>query len=115
MANSLRALIWGDDYQARHFWMNACNLFFEDTGVVTVAMELGNMKSLDDVGVFFAPWVRDEWGNPLNAEYHQVKFHVTASGGCTWQGLMDPGFINAESVSLLRRLRDDDPAAAVAH
>ena len=105
MARAIAARNQGDDYQARWFWCQACRLFGPHTKVVRVAYEAYNVKSFDDIVVYFDGMV-DEEGNNLNAEYFQVKFHVTSAGALTWESLIDPSFINATSVSLLQRLRD---------
>jgi len=105
MARAIAARIQGDDYQARWFWIQACRLFTPLTKVVKVAYEANGVKSFDDVVVYYDGMVDDE-GNALLAEYYQVKFHVTSAGAFTWQGMMDPTFINAASVSILQRLQN---------
>ncbi|MGG6294902.1 SAVED domain-containing protein [Leptolyngbya sp. AN02str] len=105
MARAIAARNQGDDYQARWFWFQACRLFGDRTKVVRVVYEANNIKSFDDISVYFDGRF-DEEGNPLHAEYYQVKFHVTSAGALTWENLIDPSFINATSVSLLERLRD---------
>lgn len=106
MAKAIVARIQGDDYQARWFWHEVCRLFLDQTRVERVVYEDENIKSLDDVVVYYRDGMIDEYGQSLRADYYQVKFHVTAAGGFTWQGMMDPAFINATSVSLLERLRN---------
>jgi hypothetical protein len=106
MAGSITARHQGDDYQARWFWMHACDLFYPEKHVLQVGYELNNIKSLDDIGVFYDKRMIDEEGDPLTADYIQVKFHVVRGGAITWQGLMDPAFINADSVSVLQRLKN---------
>ena len=105
MARAIAARIQGDDYQARWFWLQVCRLFGERPKVVRVAYEANNVKSFDDV-VAYCDGINDIEGNPILAEYYQVKFHVTSAGAFTWEGMMDPGFINATSVSLLQRLKN---------
>jgi hypothetical protein len=105
MARAIAARTQGDDYQARWFWFQVCRLFSDRTKVVRVAYEVNNVKSFDDIAVYFDGMV-DEEGNLLTAEYYQVKFHVTSAGALTWRNIIDPGFINATSVSLLQRLKD---------
>jgi SMODS-associated and fused to various effectors sensor domain len=102
---AIAARIQGDDYQARWFWFQVCRLFSECPKVVRVGYEANNIKSFDDVVVYYQDMEDDE-GNPLNAEYYQVKFHVTSAGAFTWEGMMDPSFINATSVSILQRLKN---------
>jgi hypothetical protein len=95
----------GDDYQALFFWLQACRLLQEHTKVEKVAYELNNIKSLDDVAVFYSEPIADEIGNFVRADYYQVKFHVSQSGSFTWNAIMEPAFINATSVSILQRLQ----------
>lgn len=102
---AIAARIQGDDYQARWFWFQICRLFSERTKVVRVSYEANNIKSFDDVVVYYQGMEDDE-GNLLSAEYYQVKFHVTSAGAFTWEGMMNPSFINATSVSILQRLKN---------
>src|SRR5438270_685112 len=112
MANAVIPRKQGDDYQARFFWLHACRLFQPHAKVARVGFELDRVKAFDDVAVFYEPPITDEYGAPLAADYYQVKFHVDLAGAFTWRGLMDPGFINATSVSLLERVRDAVQALA---
>lgn len=105
MARAIAARNQGDDYQARWFWLQACRLFGDRTKVVSVVYEANNIKSFDDVAVYFDAMVDDE-GNSLLAEYYQVKFHVTSAGALTWKSMIDPAFINATSISFLQRLKN---------
>lgn len=105
MARAIAARNQGDDYQARWFWLQVCRLFGERTKVVRVAYEANNVKSFDDVVIYYDNSMVDDEGNFLQAEYYQVKFHVTSLGAFTWQGMMEPSFINATSVSILQRLK----------
>lgn len=104
MARAIAARNQEDDYQARWFWCQACRLFDTHTKVVRVAYKANNVKSFDDIVVYFDGMI-DEEGNNLHAEYFQVKFHVASAGALTWKSLIDPSFINATSVSLLQRLK----------
>ncbi len=110
MASAVAARIQGDDYQGRVFWIQACRLFDERTKVTKVEIESTNIKSLDDVVVHYEGVFDTD--QPIAADYYQVKFHVTAGGAFTWEAMMDPGFINAASVSLLQRLRNAQQAFA---
>ncbi len=105
MAKAIAARSQGDDYQARWFWIQICHLFTPSTKVVKVAYEANGVKSFDDVVVYYENMV-DKTGSPLLAEYYQVKFHVTSAGAFTWEGMMNPAFINARSVSILQRLKN---------
>lgn len=104
MAQAIAARMYGDDYQARWFWLNVCRLFQPRSKVERVVFEANNVRSLDDVAVYYRDGFGDEEGRPLRADFFQVKFHVTAAGAITSRGMKDPKFINAHSVSLLQRL-----------
>ena len=102
MAKAVAARLQGDDYQIRFFWMQVCRLFEDRTKVVSVELESDDVKSLDDVVVRYKDY--SEMGEPIDADFFQVKFHVTANGAFTWRLMMDPSFVNASSVSILQRL-----------
>ncbi len=102
MAKAVAARLQGDDYQIRFFWLQACRLFEDRTKVVSVELESDDVKSLDDVVVRYSG--HSEMGEPIDADFYQVKFHVTGAGAFTWQLMMDPSFVNANSVSILQRL-----------
>ena len=111
MARAITARIQGDDYQAKWLWMQICRLFAPRTKVVRVSYEASGIKSFDDVVCHYEGMDDDE-GNPLLAEYYQVKFHVSSAGALTWEAMINPAFINATSVSLLQRLKNAQQAAA---
>jgi hypothetical protein len=71
---------------------------------VSVELESEDVKSLDDVVVRYKDY--SEMGEPINVDFLQIKFHVTANGAFTWRQMMDPSFVNAHSVSLLQRLME---------
>jgi SMODS-associated and fused to various effectors sensor domain len=105
MARAIAARSKGDDFQARWFWLQVCRLFEERTKVTQVEYEADGAKAFDDVVVRF----NDQYfysGQPVAAEFYQLKFHVTGAKAITWQFLIDPSAIGANSVSLLERLRD---------
>ena len=110
MAKAVAARTFGDDYQALFFWLQACRLFDDRPKVIKVEIEPDNIKSLDDVAVHYSGMY--EYCNPVASDFFQVKFHVAANGAFTWQGMMDPAFINAKSVSLLQRVRNAQIAFA---
>lgn len=104
MSKSVSSRIKGDDYQAYFFWLNACRLFQEHSKVERIAYEYDQVKSIDDVAVFYKQPYIDEHGENVSADYYQVKYHVTQNGSFKWGDLLDPKFINATSVSFLQRL-----------
>jgi hypothetical protein len=104
MSNAIIPRIFGDDYQACVFWLKACELFQEHTNVSKVAYEYDEYKAFDDVVVFYDPYISDEFGNPIEADYYQVKFSVAHGDYFTYEDLTNPSFINASSISFLQRL-----------
>lgn len=104
MANALKAIYNGEDYQAYYFWLHASRLFQPFTKVAKVAYELNEIKSFDDVVVSYATPLLDERGNNYSKDYLQIKFHVDSGGAFTHQALIDPAFINATSESLLKKI-----------
>lgn len=105
MASAVSAIQIGFDYQAVWFWIQAIRLFQPSSKVVKVVFEAKQVKSFDDVVVYYRQAVVDERNDPCEADYYQVKFHVDHSNMVGWESLMDPGFINAEKFSLLQKLQ----------
>lgn len=106
MSKAVSSRIKGDDYQAYIFWINACNLLIENERSQKIAYEYDQVRSLDDVVLFYDIPVLDEYGDPIHADYYQVKYHVTQGGSIKWNDLLDPDFINAKSISFLQRVYD---------
>jgi hypothetical protein len=104
MAKSILAIYSGNDYQARVFWLQACQAMFSDSKIEKVGYEIDDVKSFDDVAVIYKSPILSERNEPISADYWQVKYHVDASGDLTYQKLTEPGFINAASKSILQRL-----------
>jgi hypothetical protein len=97
----------GDSYQSRFFWIHAASLL--DPGrpeVVEVTFEADGPKAFDDVVVRYEPG-RPRASGPgrVTVDYHQIKWHVDASGRFGFKDLTDPAFIGATSVSILERLK----------
>ena len=105
MAKAVIPRLQGDDYQGRFFWLQACRLFHEHTKVQRVAYEYDDIKSFDDVVVFYSEPIPDERGSTCSIDYFQVKFHIDHNGTFSCDALIDPAFISAEKVSLLQKLR----------
>lgn len=105
MARQIVARQGGDDYQARWFWLQACALLDDYSTVKRVVYEDDELKSFDDIAVYYHPGHRDKNGELVDAEFYQVKFHVTSDGALTAQSLCDPEFINAKKYSLLQRIK----------
>lgn len=106
LSKAVASRIKGDDYQACVFWNVACGLFHEHSKIEKVVYECEEVKSLDDVVVFYKTPILDERGDYVTADYHQIKYHVTQGGSFRWQDLIDPSFINAKAVSFLKRVHD---------
>ena len=104
MATAVVARQHGDDYQARIFWLEACRLFSRFSKVGRVAYEFKGIKSFDDIAVVYSTPIPDERGGTVSADYYQAKYHVDLKGSLTWEALIDPNAISANSVSLLERL-----------
>lgn len=108
MNKAIKARIQGDDYQRLLFWFLALRMFFPNTCIEKVEYESDFVKTFDDIVIHYKedkPYL-DCRNNTINADFYQVKFHVTDAGTITCDELMDPSFINASKVSLMERLRD---------
>ncbi len=107
MANAVVAGWQGHDYQARLFWYYAS--FLKDrtrSDVIEVSYEADAPKSFDDVVAKYHP-PRPGYGSErIAAEYFQIKYHVVSGGRFGYEDLVDPEFINAQSKSLLQRLKE---------
>ncbi|EDT6359229.1 SAVED domain-containing protein [Salmonella enterica subsp. enterica] len=107
MANAVVAGWQGHDYQARLFWYYAS--FLKDrsrSDVIEVSYEADAPKAFDDVVAKYDP-PRPGYGSErIAADYFQIKYHVVSGGRFGFKDMVDPEFINAQSTSLLQRLRD---------
>lgn len=106
MSNAVTPKWHGDNYQARIFWENVLNLLDSTSGVVEVTFEANGPKAFDDVVVKYNPPRVSGRSQRISADYHQVKWHVEYGGRFGYKDFIDPGFIGAESVSLLQRLQE---------
>ena len=106
MANANVARRRGDDFQARIFWLKAAQLLDESSPVVRVRYEQGP-RAFDDIQIEYeaAEGPRDHQGEPIVREFVQCKWHARA-GTFGYEDLVAPAFVNANSVSLLRRALD---------
>jgi len=112
MPNPVIPRMQGDDYQARFFWLQACRLFQPYSKVCNVGYELRLARAFDDVLVKYSQPLCLERGDLVQADYFQVKFHINQAGSFTCAAFSDPKFINATSISLLKRLYDAQTAFA---
>lgn len=105
MASSISARQDGDEWQAYLFWHEAVSMLFGGE-ISAVGFEVDEFRAFDDIAVKFRTPRKDGRGGFVDAEYYQVKFSAAYTKKITTDSLIDPKFINAESVSLLERLRD---------
>ncbi|MGG1968216.1 hypothetical protein [Enterobacter hormaechei] len=78
MATSVLANWHGHDYQARYFWIEASRLKNPDQGFVSeVSYEADGPKAFDDVITRYNPPRRSTGPERIQADYYQIKFHVT--------------------------------------
>ncbi|MHB8620453.1 MAG: SAVED domain-containing protein [Chloroflexota bacterium] len=106
MSRASTARVLGDEYQARFFWTQAARLFHPNSNVASVAFEYDELRALDDVVTYYKEPEADGRGGRVDADYYQLKFHVTLQGAIRGTSLIAPEFIGASNVSFLERLRD---------
>ena len=106
MADPVKALQMGFDYQALIFWRHICRLFETRTKVERVGYELDEIKSFDDVVISYHTPVPDGTGGYTSKDYYQIKFHVDQNGSITFEALTNPEFIGATKYSLLQKLQN---------
>ena len=94
----------GDDFQAQLFWLKATALLDPKSNVIRVLYKSGP-KSFDDITIEYDPArpARDQEGKPIYRRHLQCKWHRKA-GVFGHADLIDPGFINADTVSLLQKV-----------
>lgn len=113
MANPIAPRLNGDDYQARHFWCAALDMLDPGSNIAGVAYEWREMKSFDDVGIFYDAPQGQAHAGPMSKHFKQVKWQTTRANRFGYLDLIDPDFINASRVSLLERLRDAHQAGEI--
>lgn len=96
----------GDTYQERAFMLKACRLLKPHTSVAKVGYEVSDVPHFDDIAVIYSEPILDAHGEPISADYYQLKWHVDESGAVTADALTDPSFIGSKSTSLLQRLQE---------
>jgi hypothetical protein len=106
MASSVRPVFFGEDYQHRYFWIQACRLFTEARVVQRVSLEKPIIKAFDDVVTNYAAPRLDAHGRRLDADHFQLKFHVDFRRNFGGLDLTEPRFVNATRRSILQRAAD---------
>lgn len=96
----------GDFYQYYVLWDKICDMLGEGSNIKKIYFEYDEVKSLDDIVVEYKKADNYESRKGILKEYFQVKFHKRDSEFITLKDLMNPRFINATSVSFMRRLAD---------
>lgn len=119
MATSVLANWHGHDYQARYFWIEASRLKNpQQDFVVEVSYEADGPKAFDDVITRYNPPRRSTGPDRIQADYYQIKFHVTQAASFGYEDLIDPTFIGAKTFSILERLKQakgTEPANSAFH
>lgn len=110
MANPISARQHGDCYQARHFWQHALQMLDADSGLANIAYDFSDKKSFDDVVISYDPPRGQTRRKPLEKHYMQIKWQANQNHEFGFADLIDPAFINASSVSLLKRLQNAQTA-----
>ncbi|MDU6441836.1 MAG: SAVED domain-containing protein [Pantoea sp.] len=106
MATSVLANWHGHDYQARYFWIQASRLKNpQEDFVAEVSYEADGPKAFDDVITRYNPPRRSAGSERIQADYFQIKYHVTQANSFGFKDLIDPAFISAKSFSILERLK----------
>lgn len=106
MAETGASRLDGDTFQARMFWLHAASLLDPDGPIIRLGFEVGP-KAFDDIWIEYDPRLAppDQYGKPLLREHIQCKWHVTPDQ-YGYAELIDPEFINANTVSFLERARN---------
>jgi hypothetical protein len=103
LADNIRALFLGEDYQHRYFWIQAARLFMENEPASIVYLEHQIIRAFDDVVVVNSIPLYDAHNRLVETDHFQLKFHVDNRETITALDLIDPKFIGASTVSLLER------------
>lgn len=106
MSKAISARRRGDDFQAYYFWKRACGMLLPTSKIEKVGFEVRKYGAFDDVAVLYVCPRLCNAGVPVRGDFVQVKYSVDYCKAITLDALMDPAFINADSISLLQRLRD---------
>ena len=104
MSKAVIARQKGDAYQAKFFWLKACDILTDDSAE-RICWEMDDAGGFDDVVLFFKePRLDKSTGRSYTREYYQVKFHVSHNRAFSCEALTDPSFIGNNTESLLQRL-----------
>lgn len=101
-ASSARQL--GDEAHQYFFWLWAARMLAHGE-IAEVGYETGDFRAFDDVAVRFASQRPDGLGGYYDEDHIQCKFSAAGGKVLTGEMLADPAFINADTFSLLDRLK----------
>jgi hypothetical protein len=105
MSSSSSARQLGDEAQQYLFWLWAARMLANNE-ITAVGYETGYFKAFDDVGVRYKRQRTDGLGGFIDEDHFSAKFSVAGGKVLTGESLADPAMINADTISLLERLKD---------
>jgi hypothetical protein len=103
---AVRAPELGNEYQDLYFWLEAARLLYRRPAVVVVSLEKRTIRAFDDVVTRYTKPVLDAHNRQIESEHAQLKFRLDNRQLIRADDLIDPAFINADSISLMERVRD---------
>nr|WP_288828841.1 SAVED domain-containing protein [uncultured Clostridium sp.] len=104
MSNAITARELGDEYQKLVFWLYVNKMLTKKNDIEKVGYEYDEIKSMDDVVVFYSkPQIDGDLRNIIK-DYIQVKFHMRQSNFFTFDNLLDPEFVNSTRYSALDKV-----------
>ena len=106
MGSAVTAIVDGFSFQAFWFWLRACELLRHEPDVARVGFEVDEYTAFDDVAVEYNTPISDGAGRLVTAFYYSIKYSVDYGKEITAAALTDPKFINAQSISFLKRLHN---------
>lgn len=101
----LGAISSGIRYEVRFFWRHALQMLLPSHPVVRVVLEHRDVEPVDDVVVYYASPGRNDHGDKVTVDFHQIKYHVAHSGAVTHAAVVNPGWAGTK-LSILRRFAD---------
>lgn len=104
MARSILACQYGYEYQKLTFWVYINEMLEQDSEIEKVCYEYDEVKSFDDVVVFYSESRADSKGNTRLKDYIQVKFSQRSKNNITLENLYSPTFVNSTTYSFLGKV-----------